>query len=103
MLPVEALGYCASVASGGAFLPQAIRALRSRRTRDLSLSSVALGAAGTLLWATYGLVLQNGPIIISNVIVMPFALATLLMKVRGEDGTERAKRESERRYTDAEN
>ena len=101
MLPVEALGYCASIASGGAFLPQAIRALRSRRTRDLSLTSVALGAAGTLLWAIYGLVLENGPIIISNVVVMPFALATLLMKVREEDGARPTKRESERRHNDA--
>jgi MtN3 and saliva related transmembrane protein len=78
---LEVLGYCASAASGGAFLPQAIRALRSRQTRDLSLPSVGLGAAGTLLWAIYGAMLGSGPIIVSNLIVMPFALATLVMKI----------------------
>ena len=79
---VEMLGYTASLASGGAFLPQAIKALRTRRTADLSLSAVALGAAGTLLWASYGLLIGSGPVTLSNVIVMPFALATLYLKVR---------------------
>ena len=66
MQAIEALGYCASVASGGAFLPQAIRALRTRQTRDLSLPSVALGAAGTVLWACYGLAIGSGPVMASN-------------------------------------
>lgn len=82
MPPVELLGYAASLASGGAFLPQAIRALRTRQTRDLSLSSVALGAAGTVLWASYGVLIGSGPVTLSNLVVMPFALATLGMKLR---------------------
>jgi hypothetical protein len=43
----ELLGYCASIASGGAYFPQAVRALRTRQTRVLSLPSVSLAA-----WAT---------------------------------------------------
>jgi len=82
MQTVELLGYGASLASGGAFLPQAVRALRTRRTHDLSLASVALGAAGTVLWTTYGLAIGSGPVTASNVIVMPFAMATLAMKLR---------------------
>ena len=85
MLWHELLGYCASAASGGAFLPQAVRALRSRQTRDLSLSSVALGAAGTLLWALYGIGIGSGPITLSNLIVMPFAVATLAVKLLDEN------------------
>ncbi len=82
MPPVELLGYAASIASGGAFLPQAIRALRTRQTRDLSLPSVALGAAGTVLWASYGVLIGSGPVTLSNLVVMPFAAATLWMKLR---------------------
>ncbi|MBV8972715.1 MAG: hypothetical protein JO290_10535 [Sphingomonadaceae bacterium] len=82
LVTVEAFGYVASLASGGAFLPQAVRALRTRQTRDLSLASVALGAAGTILWAGYGLLIGSGPVTASNVVVMPFALATLAMKLR---------------------
>ena len=82
MEPVELLGYTASIASGGAFLPQAIRALKTRQTGDLSLSSVLLGAAGTVLWASYGLAIGSGPVMLSNFVVMPFALATLALKLR---------------------
>ena len=49
MPPIDILGYVASVASGGAFLPQAVLALRTSQTRDLSLAAVAFGAAGTVL------------------------------------------------------
>jgi MtN3 and saliva related transmembrane protein len=82
MEPVELLGYTASLASGGAFLPQAIRALKTRQTGDLSLYSVLLGAAGTVLWASYGLAIGSGPVMLSNFVVMPFALATLALKLR---------------------
>jgi MtN3 and saliva related transmembrane protein len=82
MQTLDLLGYAASVASGGAFLPQSIRALRTRQTRDLSLSSVSLGAAGTMLWSGYGIAIGSGPVAVSNLIVMPFALATLVMKLR---------------------
>ena len=79
---IEYLCYGASLASGGAFLPQAIRVVRTRKTHDLSLSSVALGAAGTVLWAGYGMAIASGPVAVANFIVMPFALATLAMKLR---------------------
>ena len=82
MPPVELLGYGASIASGGAFLPQAIRALKTRQTGDLSLFSVGLGAAGTVLWASYGVLIGSGPVMLSNFVVMPFALATLALKLR---------------------
>lgn len=82
MHSMELLGYSASLASGGAFLPQAIRAIRSRQTRDLSLPSVSLAAAGTIMWAAYGIGIGSGPVMVSNLIVMPFALTTLAMKLR---------------------
>lgn len=82
MQSIDILGYAASVASGGAFLPQAVRALRTRQTRDLSLVAVALGAAGTVFWSAYGIAIGSGPVMISNLIVMPFAAATLVMKLK---------------------
>ncbi len=57
-------------------------ALRTRQTRDLSLAAVALGAGGTVLWSAYGVAIGSGPVMISNLIVMPFAIATLGMKLK---------------------
>ena len=80
MSAVELLGYAAACASGGAFLPQAVRAVRTRSMGDLSLTSVALAFMGTLLWGGYGLIIGSGPVVASNIIVMPFALTTLGLK-----------------------
>ena len=82
MPTIDLLGYVASIASGGAFLPQSVRALRTGQTRDLSLASVVLGTAGTVLWSGYGIAIGSGPVAVSNLIVMPFAIATLVMKLR---------------------
>lgn len=82
MQSIDLLGYAASVASDEAFLPQAVRALRTRQTRDLSLAAIALAAAGTLLWSPYGMAIGSGPVTIANLVVMPFAVATLAIKLR---------------------
>jgi len=82
MQGIDILGYAASVASGGAFLPQAVRALRTRQTGDLSLAAVVLGAAGTVLWSIYGVMIGSGPVALANLLVMPFAMATLVLKLR---------------------
>jgi MtN3 and saliva related transmembrane protein len=82
MQSIDLLGYAASLASGGAFLPQAVRALRTRQTNDLSLAAVILGAGGTVLWSAYGILIGSGPVTIANLVVMPFAMATLVMKLR---------------------
>ena len=52
---LELLGYAASLASGGAFLPQAVRAIRSRQTKDLSLPSLVLGEASRVFRRLLGL------------------------------------------------
>ena len=65
MPAIDTLGYAASVASGGAFLPQDVRALRTRQTRDLSLMAVALAAGGTVLWSAYGIAIGSGPVTFS--------------------------------------
>jgi uncharacterized protein with PQ loop repeat len=46
------------------------------------LTAVALGAVGTALWSAYGVAIGSGPVTISNLIVMPFAMATLYTKLR---------------------
>lgn len=93
MQSIDLLGYASASASGGAFLPQALRALRTRQTRDLSLSAVVLAAVGTLLWSIYGVAIGSGPITISNLVVMPFAFTTLVMKLRETPTTDQAVRD----------
>ena len=47
---IETLGFLAGVITVVAFLPQVVRAWRTRQTRDLSLTGIALLVAAGSLW-----------------------------------------------------
>ena len=60
------LGYFAGVLTVGAFLPQVLRAWRTRQTRDLSLGMFALLITSGSLWMVYGLVSRDWPVVATN-------------------------------------
>ena len=60
------LGYLAGFITVAAFLPQAVRILRTRQTRDLSLGTFALLVTSGALWILYGALNRDWPVIIAN-------------------------------------
>ena len=70
-----------------AFVPQVIKTLRSRSTRDISLTMWASFSLGVALWLAYGLMTGAMPVILSNLITLVLASTVLWIKVRnrGED------------------
>ena len=60
------LGYFAGVLTVGAFLPQVLRAWRTRQTRDLSLGMFALLITSGSLWMVHGLVSRDWPVVATN-------------------------------------
>ena len=60
------LGYLAGFITVAAFLPQAVRILRTRQTRDLSLGTFALLVTSGLLWILYGVLNRDWPVIVAN-------------------------------------
>ena len=60
------LGYLAGLITVGAFLPQALRILRTRQTRDLSLGTFTLLMTAGTLWIIYGIMNRDWPVIITN-------------------------------------
>lgn len=82
MTLAEGIGLVAAACSTIGFLPQAIKVLRHRQTRDISLWSYLLFVTATVLWLIYGLSIQSTPVIVANVITLPITFATLIMKLR---------------------
>ena len=76
------IGYCAATLTTAAFVPQAIKTLRSRDTRAISLWMYAVLTVGVALWLAYGLVLVSWPVILANAVTLPLALTILAMKLR---------------------
>lgn len=78
----DVLGAIAAILTTTAFLPQALRTLRTRNTRDLSLWTWVLFETGVLCWLGYGLWIGSTPVIWANAITAVFAGAVLTVKVR---------------------
>lgn len=79
---VTFVGLFAAACTTMAFLPQAIKTIRTKRTRDLSLRMYILQATGNLSWLTYGLLTLNLPIILADSITSVIVLTILGMKIK---------------------
>ncbi len=72
----------AAVLTTAAFAPQAIKAWRTRSTKDVSLAMFALIVAGIALWLIYGILIDDAPLIIANAVTLILAGSILLAKIR---------------------
>lgn len=76
------LGFIAAALTTGAFVPQALRILRTRDTRAISLGMYIVFALGLCFWLAYGVVLGSWPMILSNAVTLALALLILALKLR---------------------
>jgi MtN3 and saliva related transmembrane protein len=78
----EWMGYVAATLTTAAFVPQAVKTLRSRDTRAISLGMYVVFTVGLCFWLAYGIVLDSWPMILSNIITLALALLILGLKLR---------------------
>ena len=64
------------------FVPQVVRAWRTRSVDDLSLTMLLAFTTGVALWILYGVVTGALPIIITNGITFVLAFMLLAMKLQ---------------------
>ncbi len=80
--PVTALGFLAGFLTTVAFIPQLIRAIRSRSTKDLSLPMFLIFTTGVLFWLMYGMAIRSAPVIAANGVTLVLAGAIVVLKIR---------------------
>jgi MtN3 and saliva related transmembrane protein len=78
----ESVGSLAAVCTTLCWLPQAMKIIRERRTEGISLVTQSVFTLGTALWAVYGLLLNNRPVLYANMVTLAFALTILILKLR---------------------
>ena len=76
------LGLVAATCTTIAFLPQAIKAIRTKHTSDLSLGMYTLLTTGIILWLIYGVFKNDLPIILANGVTFVFAVTILFLKIK---------------------
>jgi MtN3 and saliva related transmembrane protein len=80
----EWLGYVAATLTTLAFVPQAVKTIRSRDTRGISLGMYAVFTVGVGFWLGYGFVLDSWPMIVSNTVTLLLSATILGLKLRYE-------------------
>jgi len=78
----DLLGYVAAVLTTGAFVPQAIKTIRSRDTRAISLWMYLVFTTGSAFWLAYGVALESLPVILANAVTFLLSATILALKVR---------------------
>ena len=79
---VTVLGLVAAACTTIAFLPQAIKSIRTKHTKDISLPMYSIMTFGLVMWLVYGLIIGNLPLIFANAISGFFAGIILVLKIR---------------------
>jgi MtN3 and saliva related transmembrane protein len=64
------------------FVPQALKTIRTRDTRSISLGMYATFTVGVACWLAYGFVLQSMPMILSNIVTLGLSSTILALKLR---------------------
>jgi MtN3 and saliva related transmembrane protein len=65
-----------------AFLPQSLRAIKTKHTKDLSLPMLVMLEIGVVIWIIYGLLISDIPLLAANIISFVFVTITLVMKLK---------------------
>ena len=76
------IGYLAGALTTVAFVPQLLKAWRSKSTEDISLLMFLTFCTGVVLWLIYGVMINSQPVIVANCVTLTLASAILALKLK---------------------
>ena len=79
---IELIGVTGAALTTLCWLPQALKVIRERETRALSLVATAGFTAGVALWLIYGVAIGDWPLIGSDAVTLALMLPILVTKLR---------------------
>jgi MtN3 and saliva related transmembrane protein len=78
---IEATGAAGAVLTTLCWLPQALKVIREKETRAISLPATAAFTLGVVLWLIYGLAIGDWPLIGSNAVTLALMAVILTVKL----------------------
>lgn len=81
-MDMEWAGYVAAAMTTLAFVPQAVKTIRTRDTRSISLGMYVVFTVGIGFWLVYGIALNSMPMILSNIVTFLLSGTILALKLR---------------------
>lgn len=82
MDPIMILGFVAAAVSSLSGLPQLAKTLKTKSAKDLSLGMFSVIATGAFLWLTYGILIEDIPLIAANIVTLAIVVPILILKIK---------------------
>jgi MtN3 and saliva related transmembrane protein len=79
----DLVGYIAAIGTTGAFIPQALKVYKTKKTEDLSKGTFLLFSEGIILWTVYVVLINSIPVMLSNSVTFLMTCYILVMIIKG--------------------
>ncbi len=79
---VTILGLVAATFTTAAFIPQAVKIIKTKHTKDISVVMYSMLIVGIILWLVYGIMIEELPIILTNSVTLIFTSIILGLKLK---------------------
>jgi len=76
------LGYIAAICTTSSFIPQALKVIKTKETKAISLPMYIIFNIGIIIWLYYGILINEWPIIIANAVTITLTIIILIMKIK---------------------
>ena len=81
---LNVVGYAASVCMVLGYMPQAIATIRTRNTDGIAMPTFCMLGLGSILFVVQGIVLENWPLVITNVITTICSVIIFGIKIHND-------------------
>ena len=76
------IGFVAAIFTTTAFIPQALKIIRTKKTKDISKRMYLILVIGIFLWLVYGLLMRDWPIVLANSITFILTFTIFMLKLK---------------------
>ncbi len=76
------IGLIAGACTTISLLPQVIKTIKTKETKDISMAMYIILITGMLLWIIYGVLINAHPVIAANAFSLLLALIVLILKIK---------------------
>ena len=79
---VTILGLVAAACTTISLLPQTVKVIKQKSTRNISLSMYVIFTSGVLLWLIYGILTRDIPVMLANAVTFVLSFTILVLKIK---------------------
>lgn len=79
---ITIIGLIAGTCTTLSFLPQVLKTMKTKQTKDISMAMYIVLAAGLFTWIIYGILTSALPVILANAFSLTCAVIILILKMK---------------------